>query len=84
VNWQRVIFRIVMVVSAFWIADLVAITYTERKSVSKSLPPSSANYFLDPKFSDPFFWMLHEFGWAFIAIVLVIAGWIFAGFRRSN
>jgi hypothetical protein len=84
VNWARGIFRIVMVASAFWIADLVAITYTESKSVAKSLPPSSTSYLLDPKFSDPFFWMLHEFGWAFIAIVLVIVGWIIAGFRRSN
>jgi hypothetical protein len=83
-NLQRGIFRILVVASAFWIIDLTALTYSEKQSVAKSLPPSPDGYLLDPRFSDPFFWALKEFGAAFVVVLLVIMGWIFAGFRSTK
>jgi hypothetical protein len=62
---------------------LSVLTYSEQKSLAKSLPPLPAGYLLDPKFSDPFFWALNEFGWAFVAVLLLIVGWILAGFSST-
>jgi hypothetical protein len=78
-NWRRGLFRLWLVASAVWITTITAIAF---QAGAFTLPRPPAGFVLDNQFEDIRVFPI----WALappviVGAVLLLAGWIVAGFR---